>query len=176
MMERVAARITATRTRAEACRAAAEQSAQRIGALQQRLHADWKSGRVPTEAVFVEKSGISKMLTLAERWRADELRRWLKIQRCQVGPVFESDAGRFSFFVYSKRHAIGDLIAKHGGGVGRGKELFAVDENPRKPTVSDQPPSVPARNGLNWIRLLPVGLLLWALIIGLVWQVVAWLR
>ncbi len=64
--------------------------------------------------VEIEKSGISRSLTLIERPAAEELRRWLKEQRCRVGPVFESGAERFSFFVYSRRQEIGQLVAQHG--------------------------------------------------------------
>lgn len=65
--------------------------------------------------VAIEKSGISHIITLRERAAADELRRWLKDQRCRVGPVFEPDPERFCFYVYSRRRDIRDLIAKHPG-------------------------------------------------------------
>ncbi|MGH7140992.1 MAG: hypothetical protein ACREHD_35115, partial [Pirellulales bacterium] len=52
-------------------------------------------------------------ITLPERAAADELRGWLKDLRCRVGPVFEPSAGQFSFFVYSRRREISDLVAQH---------------------------------------------------------------
>lgn len=66
-------------------------------------------------AVSIKKSGLSSILTLQQRSSADELRSWLREQCCRVGPVFESERGQFSFFIYSKRHAIGELVDRHGG-------------------------------------------------------------
>lgn len=66
-------------------------------------------------SVSIAKSGISNVVTMSERPDADELRQWLKVERCRVGPVFEPADGRFGFFVYSQRQTIGERIAKHGG-------------------------------------------------------------
>lgn len=64
--------------------------------------------------VVVEESGIGTLLTLANRLPCEELRGWLKNQRCQVGPIFEPVAGTFAFYVYKKRESICDLIGQHG--------------------------------------------------------------
>lgn len=95
LIQRVADRRSKSRTMSEISRRIAEQTRQLV-------------------AVSIEKSAISNIVTMSERWDADELRQWLKTQRCRVGPVFEPSVGRFGFFVYSKRHAVGELIAKHG--------------------------------------------------------------
>jgi CheY-like chemotaxis protein len=115
VMERIAARRSASHTMVATSQAAAEQSHQLSEASRQGLDAYWTSRTLPQVPVSIEKSGISNTLTLAERSAADGLRAWLKGQRCRVGPVFESRAGRFSFFSYTKRHCIGELIEKHGG-------------------------------------------------------------
>jgi CheY-like chemotaxis protein len=115
VLERIAGKRDTTRAMAATSRVAIEQSHRLSEQSRQELDAYWKSRGLPQASVSIEKSGISNMLTFQQRLSADELRSWLKGQRCRVGPVFESAPGRFSFFVYSKRHLIGDLIAKHGG-------------------------------------------------------------
>lgn len=114
--DRVASRINATRERISASRAAAAQSRQLQRALRESQE-DYRRNRQRRQPCYVsvEKSGISHILTLPDRSAADELRQWLKLQRCRVGPVFEPDAGQLAFFVYAKRYCIHELIAKHGG-------------------------------------------------------------
>lgn len=65
-------------------------------------------------AVIIEKSGIRDLMTLPSRPAAEELRRWLREQRCRVGPVFEpSDkTGGSSFFVHSRR-VVRELVMKN---------------------------------------------------------------
>ncbi|HVX11019.1 MAG TPA: response regulator [Pirellulales bacterium] len=117
ILTRVRARIDAAIDQTATLGAAAEQSRRLVQQSRQALDDFWRTRPVHTGQVLVsvEKSGISNILTVSQRQGADELRRWLKAQRCRVGPVFEPAAGRFAFFVYSKRHLIGDLIAQHGG-------------------------------------------------------------
>lgn len=64
-------------------------------------------------AVAITKSGLSSTLTLPSRAAANELRRWLKEQRCRIGPVFQrhGDLMQFSFCVYSRRQALGEIVA-----------------------------------------------------------------
>jgi len=116
-LARVRARIDTGRSQAETMRLAAEQSRLLVARSWQGPDAHWRTGRPISGdvGVVVEKSGISNVLSVAKRPDADELRSWLKYQRCRVGPVFEPIAGRFAFYVYTRRHLIGDLIAKHGG-------------------------------------------------------------
>jgi CheY-like chemotaxis protein len=116
-LERVRARIDMATDRLVAMKTAAEQSYRLIERSRQGLDDYWRTRIVVDRDVLVsmEKSGISNVLTLSQRPAADELRRWLKDQRCRVGPVFERTAGRFAFFVYTRRHLIGDLIARRGG-------------------------------------------------------------
>ncbi|HVX10237.1 MAG TPA: response regulator [Pirellulales bacterium] len=113
VMERVTARVSASRRMAATARRVVSQTRQRIEQPRQGLDA-YCQRRLGKLLVSVEKSGISNVISLSERSSADELRRWLKEQRCRVGPVFEQDPGRFSFYCYSKRHRIGELIAKRG--------------------------------------------------------------
>lgn len=113
-LERVAVRVRSARRMADTARQVARQSHQLSEQARRDLDTYWRTRREPAE-VSIEKSGISNVLTLRERSDAEELRTWLKHQRCRVGPVFEPAAGEFGFFVYSKRHSIGELIAKHGG-------------------------------------------------------------
>lgn len=115
IVERVADRIRASRAMAQVLRTTAEQ-ARRLNEQSRRgLNDYWRARRSTVQIpVTIERSGIANILTVAERLAADELRRWLKEQRCRVGPVFEQEPGRLSFFVYSRRHCIGELIAKNG--------------------------------------------------------------
>lgn len=113
-LERVSVRVNAARSKDETARQVALQTRQLTEQARQDLDFYWRTRREPTE-VSIEKSGISNILTLRKQSDAQELRSWLKYQRCRVGPVFEPAAGQFGFFVYSKRHSIGELIAKHGG-------------------------------------------------------------
>lgn len=73
--------------------------------------------RISVEPVSfsIEKSGISDLVALATRAAAEELRGWLKNQRCRVGPIFKpsDEAEQFGFFVYSRRHALPDLVMKN---------------------------------------------------------------
>jgi CheY-like chemotaxis protein len=73
--------------------------------------------KIPAEPVpfSIEKSGISDLVALATRAAAEELRGWLKNQRCRVGPIFKpsDEAEEFGFFVYSRRHALPDLVMKN---------------------------------------------------------------
>ena len=115
VMERVAVRISAGRTMAATARKIAEQSRQRNEQSRQELDHYWRTRRVGAVIpISVAKSGFSSLVTLPVRSAADELRGWLKEQRCRVGPIFETD-GQFSFFVYSKRHCLRELIGKNGG-------------------------------------------------------------
>lgn len=127
-MERIAARLSASRTKLENSRIAGEQSRQLNEASECELDAYWRTRHFERwqVSVSVEKSGISNIVTMSERSDADELRQWLKAQRCRVGPIFEPHVGRFGFFVYSKRHCI-ELIEKHG--------RFTVDKS--KETAGD---------------------------------------
>lgn len=63
----------------------------------------------------IEKSGISDLVALATRAAAEELRSWLKSQRCRVGPIFQpsEQVEQFGFFVYSRRHSLPDLVMKN---------------------------------------------------------------
>ena len=73
--------------------------------------------RISVEPVpfSIEKSGISDLVALATRAAAEELRGWLKNQRCRVGPIFKpsDEAEQFGFFVYSRRHSLPDLVMKN---------------------------------------------------------------
>jgi hypothetical protein len=112
-MERVAVRITAGRTMAAAAFQAAEHSRRLNAQSRSALDNYWRTREVGARTpVSIKKSGISNIVTLPVRSAADELRGWLKEQRCRVGPIFDSD-GQFSFFVYSKRHCLRDLIGKN---------------------------------------------------------------
>jgi hypothetical protein len=91
----------------------AQQTRLRSQASKQQLERDRRAPSRVCMPVAVEKSGISNIITLPHRHAAEELRRWLKEQRCRVGPVFEPAPGAFAFFVYSKRHCIRELIAKN---------------------------------------------------------------
>ena len=115
-ISRLRGRIDASHTQAETMRSAAVRSRLLVAQSRQGLDDYWRTGRpiqrdVP---VSVAKSGISNILSLSQRPDAEELRQWLKDQRCRVGPVFEPAAGRFAFFVYSRRREIVDTIGKHG--------------------------------------------------------------
>ncbi|HEX7447844.1 MAG TPA: response regulator [Pirellulales bacterium] len=130
-LERITISIDASRQRAETSRAVAEQTRQMNETARRELDLLWRELRRPAAtvsvnavavnavavnevAVNIEKSGISRSLTLTERSTAEELRLWLKEQRCRVGPVFESGVEQFSFFVYSRRQELGRLVAQHG--------------------------------------------------------------
>lgn len=113
LMERISSKVNASRSKAAMASAAAEQTRPLIERSRRRLDAPSEGRRVGSRIpVSIIKSGISIIVTLPVRSAADELRAWLKEHRCRVGPVFESD-GQFTFFVYSKRHCIGELIAKN---------------------------------------------------------------
>lgn len=92
----------------------ADQARLRTQSSRQQLEEYRRTRSVVRVPVSVEKSGISHCVNLPQRPAADELRRWFKEQRCRVGPVFEPAVGVYAFFVYSKRHCIRELIAKHG--------------------------------------------------------------
>jgi CheY-like chemotaxis protein len=116
-LARVRARIDAATDQPGTLRAAAEQSRRLVERSRQGLNDYWRTRSVADGEVLVsvEKSGISNLLTLGQRSAADELRSWLKDQRCRVGPVFQPATGRFAFFVYTRRHLVGNLIARRGG-------------------------------------------------------------
>lgn len=69
---------------------------------------------VAPASVRVTKSGISNLLTVDDSGAGTELRQWLQGQGCRVGPLFEPTAGRFAFFVYSRRDRVVPLIGQHG--------------------------------------------------------------
>jgi CheY-like chemotaxis protein len=112
-LERAAARVSAARMKAAAARQVARQTRQLNDQSRQNLDDYWRTRHEPA-VVSVKKSGISNMLTTGRRSDAEELRSWLKEQTCRVGPVFEQSTGQWAFFVYSKRHSLCELIAKHG--------------------------------------------------------------
>lgn len=120
-MERVTTNLHACRQRSQTTRTVAEQTRELNEKARRELDVLWRQLRRPAAAVSVnavavniEKSGISRSLTLNERSAAEELRRYLKEQGCRVGPVFEPGEGRFSFYVYSRRQELGQLVAQHG--------------------------------------------------------------
>lgn len=114
-MERVAQRTRVSQELAQAARLAAEKSRQRNQASRQGLNDYWQSRRsAPGIPVSLAKSGTSRAVSLFERSAAEELRRWLKLHRCRVGPVFEASPGCFTFFVYSRRLEVAELIGQHG--------------------------------------------------------------
>lgn len=115
-LERIRAKAVKARELANQTRAIAQQSFDRTRQSLAELDAYRRTRQPVIERqipVTIEKSGISSIITVAERPAADELRRLLKEQRCRVGPVFEPHAGRFSFFVYTRRHDAHQLIAKN---------------------------------------------------------------
>ena len=117
-LARIHAKAVKARELADKTRIVAEQSRDQARESHRRLDEYWRSRRPVVERqvpVTIEKSGISHIITLPERAAADELRRLLKEQRYRVGPVFEPEAGRFSFFVYTRRRQVPELVAKHAG-------------------------------------------------------------
>lgn len=114
-MERVAQRTRLSQELTQAARLAAQESRRRNDASRQGLSDYWQSRRsAPGIPVSLAKSGTSRAVSLFDRSSAEELRRWLKLHRCRVGPVFEAMPGRFTFFVYSRRLEVADLIGQHG--------------------------------------------------------------
>lgn len=82
-----------------------------------RLRSTSEFAKTPLVAVsgYVgDKSGTSREVSLFERSAAEELRRWLNLHLCRVGPVFEASPGCFTFFVYSRRLELAELIGQHG--------------------------------------------------------------
>ncbi|HVX15577.1 MAG TPA: response regulator [Pirellulales bacterium] len=108
VLDRVGARLAASRNKVATARRVAEQTRQFNAAARQGLDAYWRTRR-QSVPVTIEKSGISVLVTMRERSSAEDLRQWLKAQRCRVGPTFEPDAGQFGFYCYSKRRCINDL-------------------------------------------------------------------
>jgi CheY-like chemotaxis protein len=117
ILARLRTRISMSRTQVETMRLAAVASRLLTAQSREGLALHWRTARPIQDdvLVLVEKSGISNILSLAQRADAEELRQWLKNQRCRVGPIFEPTTGRFAFFAYSRRHLVGDLIEKLGG-------------------------------------------------------------
>lgn len=115
VLARIRTRVLTSCGVAEQARALALQTRRLVEESHQQLNEFWRNRTAAPVYVSVQKSGIANVITVAERASADELRRRLKEQRCRVGPVFESAAGAYAFFVYSKRHCIRELIGKHGG-------------------------------------------------------------
>lgn len=115
-MERAARRLRTSQQKAQIAGLAAEQTWHSNAAMRRELDDFWCQLRrsVASIPVTIEKSGTSRLVTLAERGAAEELRRWLKFQRCRVGPVFESGDEQFAFFVYSRRQEIAELVAQYG--------------------------------------------------------------
>jgi CheY-like chemotaxis protein len=124
ILNRISPRIDQARRRAQEARKAATDARQLVQESRRKLSEFWQSRRVASPAaVSVEKSGIANVLSLDNAVSAGDLRRWLKLQGCRVGPVFEPTTGQFCFYVYSKRHCIREIIGKNGG--------FTVEQRPK---------------------------------------------
>jgi CheY-like chemotaxis protein len=111
LLDRVQARIAATRERAALAVEAVVQSRQAV-AQDGEVRASVQIGPnqpdlAPPECVAVrlQKSGISDILLLGDEASARRLRDWLRERGCRVGPVFRSDSGDAAFYNYSRRQA-----------------------------------------------------------------------
>lgn len=115
ILDDISGRIASSRRMAHRARLIAEQTWNLNEAARRGLDEYYRQRRsAPSLPVSIEKSGISRIVRLPERPAAEDLRRWLKVRGCRVGPVFEQVPGRFAFFVYSRRLEVAELIAAHG--------------------------------------------------------------
>jgi CheY-like chemotaxis protein len=97
VMERIAARRSASHTMVATSQAAAEQSHQLSEASRQGLDAYWTSRTLPQVPVSIEKSGISNTLTLAERSAATGLGLGSKANAAALGQSLNPGLGVSAF-------------------------------------------------------------------------------
>lgn len=116
ILDEISGRIATSLRMAQRARQIAEQTRALNDAAREGLDEYYRQRRPATLIpVTIQKSGISRIVSLPERPAAEELRRWLKARLCRVGPVFEPQAGQFAFFVYSRRLEVAELVSGHAG-------------------------------------------------------------
>lgn len=116
ILDEISGRIASSQRMAQRARQVAEQTRALNQVARESLDEYYRQRRsIAAVPVTVQKSGISRIISLPDRPSADELRRWLKARSCRVGPVFEPQAGQFAFFIYSRRMEVLELISGHAG-------------------------------------------------------------
>ena len=120
LLDRIGARIAATKDRSALAVEAAAISNDQIGKVRRGSpepvdplmidHEIAAEGEIIS--IRLERSGISDLVLLENDRVAERLRNWLREASCRVGPVFQPSPGRVAFYSYSRRR-VRTLLAAH---------------------------------------------------------------